>query len=576
MTDAHQTLRVKQKFEFPNLWDMGAFLIVFFIIIGLGWTANQMVLPYKTGAVLPISLSPRYLPEYAFRSIVRMGIGILLSLLFTFVVGTWAAKSQRAGRFLIPLIDVLQSIPVLAFQAIAIVPFIHLFPGSLLGPECVAIYAIFTSQVWNMTLSFYQSLRSIPNELREAADMYQLSAWQRFWRVEVPTAIPGLLWNTMMSMSASWFFVVASEAIVVAHQNITLPGIGSYIAVAIAHADKQAVLYAIIAMFFIILLYDQLLFRPLLLWSEKFLPDQVDSDVTTHSWVVLFFRRTQWIRAAGELLGLLADQIVGLKIFAKKPGVFHSEPTLEKAGKWLWFSVGCFLVGGAGWMAFHFMRTTITWHQVGMVIFYGFATTLRVISLIIIACIIWIPVGVWIGLHPKIVKWVQPLIQFFAAFPAYLLYPVVFMIIVNYHLNVNIWCVPLMMLGAQWYILFNVIAGTVAIPKDLRQSADNMGVQGWLWWKRVILPAIFPYLITGAITAAGGAWNASIVAEVVSWGHTTLTAVGLGAFITETTRDGQFPQIALGIGVMILYVIALNRFIWRPLYGWAEDRFQYD
>lgn len=559
-----------------NQWDILAIFIIFGILFAFAWGAKQMATPYQLGESLPISLDPSYLPGYAVRTVLRMVIALCFSLLFTFTIGTWAAKSQRAERIIIPVIDILQAVPVLSFLSITIVGFIYLFPNSLLGPECASIFAIFTAQAWNMAMGFYQTLRAVPDDLKEAADMFHLSAWQRFWRVEVPFSMSGLLWNTMMSMSASWFFVVVSEAISVSDQHIRLPGIGSYIAVAINQANTRGVIYAIITMLIVILIYDQLIFRPLIAWSEKFKFEQLPGEKVARSWWIHLLQRTQLIRYGGELLAILGDNIVNFPLFNRRKNPIEKEITPKNAAKktFLWQAVGLIILFAASLIVGYFIFNTLSLSQLFHVILLGSITSIRVIVLIILSSIIWIPIGVWIGMRPWATQLAQPLIQFAASFPANLLYPIVVMAIVRYHLNVEIWITPLMILGTQWYILFNVIAGAANLPKDLYQVADNFGVHGWQWWKRFALPGIFPYFITGAFTAAGGAWNASIVAEWVRWGNTVLHATGLGEYIQAATLAGNFHQLAVGTIVMCLFVLMFNRIVWRPLYLLAETRFK--
>ena len=562
---------------YPNYWDMFALLIVLAIISLLAWSAREMATPYHFGEVISISLDRAMLPFYAARTVVRMLIAMLFSLIFTFVFGAWAAKSPRAERIIIPMIDILQSVPILGFLSVTVTAFIGLFKGSMLGPECAAIFAIFTSQAWNMALGFYQTVRSVPAEIEEAATMFHLSAWQRFWRIEVPFSMPGLLWNAMASMSAGWFFVVAAEAITVSNQEILLPGIGSYIAVAIQAADMRAIGWAVVTMFVVILIYDQLLFRPLVAWAEKFKSMQVSSDKIPESWVINLLRRTRLIRNFGRFLTHVFDRFVNIRFsdpqVDKPPRRFLSTHGHDKFISMLW-DVLLILsgIGAAGFLIYVCMENLTfgeVWHVVGL----GLITTLRVFILIVICSLIWVPIGVWIGLRPTATLIAQPIAQILAAFPANLFYPFIVIFIVTYHLQPDIWLTPLMILGAQWYILFNVIAGASLIPKDLLQVADNLGVAGWLRWTRLLLPSIFPYYVTGAITAAGGAWNASIVAEVANWGNERLVANGLGAYISEYTTKGMFAQTALGIGVMCLLVLLINRIFWRPLYIFAENRF---
>jgi NitT/TauT family transport system permease protein len=563
---------------YPNYWDILALLFVLAVITFFAWTAKQMSTPYQLGEVIPISLDPSHLPFYASRTVVRMLIALCVSLLFTFTFATWAAKSRRAEKIIIPVIDILQSVPILGFLSVTVAGFIALFPGSLLGPECAAIFVIFTSQAWNMALGFYQTIRSVPADVKEAARMFHLSAWQRFWRIDVPFSMPGLLWNTMASMSAGWFFVVATEAITVSNQQILLPGIGSYIATAIAAADLHAISYAILAMLIVILIYDQLLFRPLVAWSERFKAEYQaaeDADLPT-SWVIHLFRRTRIVRNLGVKIARWFDYFVNFKLLRETEHASHAHVHSAQHERWvellfnlITFALALFaFIFLAGYVA-----RNIALAEALHVFVLGLITAFRVAVMIILVSLIWVPIGIWIGLRPRVALYAQPIAQILAAFPANLLYPFIVVLIVTYHLNQNIWLTPLMILGAQWYILFNVIAGASSLPKDFLQAADNFSVKGWLRFRRVLLPGVFPFYVTGAITAAGGAWNASIVAEVASWGNETLVATGLGAYITQYTAQGNFPHIALGIGIMCLLVLIFNRLVWRPLYTYAVDRF---
>jgi NitT/TauT family transport system permease protein len=562
--------------HFLNYWDVAALVLVIGIFFTLGSGLAQFGGQYHPGQTLPISLHANHLPGYALRTVLRMGIAILLSLLFTFTLGTLAAKNRHAERIIIPLVDILQSVPILGFLSITVMGFIALFPGSIIGPECACIFAIFTSQAWNMLLGFYQTLRSVPSDLKEAADMFHLSPWQRFWRIEVPHSIPSLLWNSMMSMSAGWFFVVASEAISVANHSIKLPGIGSYIAVAISSADKAAIAYAILTMFIVILLYDQLIFRPLIAWSEKFKSENQEEGAAS-SWLISLFRRTKFFHHIGRIIGYFAKGIVNLSFFRYNPNKhrYSHHPSLPtRLFPVIFYGVLFCLILLALLMLSTYILNFLTVKDIVEAIRDGLVTGLRVLILVIISTLIWVPIGVWIGFRPRVAAFAQPIAQFLASFPANLLFPIFVYFIATYSLNVNIWVTPLMILGTQWYILFNVIAGASSIPKELRQTAAIFGLSPRLLWKRLILPGIFPYYITGAMTAAGGAWNASIVAEVVSWGHQKYQATGLGAYIANATTAGDFPKIALGITVMCLFVLLINRLVWKPLYNIASERFQ--
>lgn len=560
-----------------NRWDLLLFILILAIFFFLGWTSEQMGRPYELGKPLPISLAPIHLPGYALRTVLRLFIALLLSVLFSFVVGTLAAKNRRAEQIIIPAIDILQAVPVLSFLAITVIGFIRLFPGSMLGPECASIFAVFVSQVWNITFSFYQSLKTVPADLREVGAMYQLSAWQFFWKVEVPCSMSSLLWNMMVSMSASWFFVVLSEAIVVGHQDIRLPGIGSYIALAIEQHSVHALIYAMITMLVVIFLYDQILFRPLITWSERFKIEQSAHEEEYQSWLVDLLRLSPMMKRIEHGAQEVKDRFINSALMRRGSLSLAKEQSQRRPKHldWIWSFLVLLSIAVAGYSLFTYILKTLSGYEIFHVFLLGAATGARVIILIIVSSLIWIPVGVWIGQRPYWTQKMQPIIQFVAAFPANLFYPLVVIAIVRFDLNVEIWITPLMILGTQWYILFNVIAGASLIPRDLCLAVDNFGVTGWQWWRRLALPGIFPFYITGAITAAGGAWNASIVAEAVSWGSTRLQATGLGEYIQSNAILGDFPKIALGTAMMCSYVLLFNYFIWRPLYRLAQDRYNY-
>lgn len=564
--------------RFINRWDLLLLVLIFGVLFFLGWAGTQMATPYQLGDQIPISLDPVNLPFYALRTVSRLFIALICSILFTFAVGALAAKNRRAEQVIIPAIDILQSIPVLSFLSITVTGFIHLFPNSLLGPECASIFAIFCAQVWNMTFGFYQSLKTLPYDLKEVSAMFRLSAWQRFWKVEVPFSMSGLLWNMMISMSASWFFVVLSEAISVAHQNIRLPGVGSYIALAIEQRDLHAVGYAILTMVVVIFLYDQILFRPLIAWSEKFKVEQSPDESEYQSWLIDLIRRSRLMTRLTYAMGSFTNGFINNRWFriGENKALVEIDFKKQKRRDRFWGGVVFVTIICGSWFLMQFILAELKISDILHVFLLGAATGTRVIVLIILSSLIWIPVGVWIGLRPRIAQKIQPVIQFVAAFPANLFYPLFVIAIVEFHLSVEIWVTPLMILGTQWYILFNVIAGASNIPRDLYLAADNFGLKGWIWWKRLALPGIFPFYITGAITAAGGAWNASIVAEWVSWGNTTLKATGLGEYIQASTTAGDFPKIALGTAMMCVYVLAFNHLIWRPLYRLAEERFNFN
>jgi NitT/TauT family transport system permease protein len=568
-TSIHRPLAAERRL--PNIWDIIAIICVFATLITVAHVARGTWVRIDTPGATEISLDPWRLPEYAVRTTLRMFAALAASLVFTFTYGTAAAKSERAGVILIPILDILQSVPILGFLTFTVVFFMNLFPGQVLGLELASIFAIFTSQAWNMAFSMYQSLRTVPTDLLEAANSFRLSSWQKFWRLEVPFATPGLVWNTMMSMSGGWFFVVASEAISVGDNTWKLPGIGSYIAQAQTQRDIGAIIWAIFAMLVVILGYDQLLFRPLVAWSAKFRFETTAGVTASDPWMLRLVRRTRLLRALGDFAGQSASALGGIRF------AFTSNPRARRAtgsriSDVIWIVLVCGLIGWGSWQAVTFAAAELNWSDLGEAVLLGLVTLLRVVVLMILATLIWVPIGVWLGLRPAWARRAQPVAQFLAAFPANLFFPVFVIVIVHSQLNRDIWLTPLMVLGTQWYILFNVVAGAAAFPGDLKEVASNFRVNGLLWWRKVIIPGIFPYYITGAITASGGCWNAAIVAEVVSWGNTKLVAHGLGAYIAEATERGDMARVVLGVAVMSSFVLTFNRLLWHPMYAYARRR----
>ena len=557
----------------PSRWDLLAAVLVLGFIVAFADASRLLVQPLSSISAGHLSLDPALLPGYALRTGLRMLLAMGVSLAFTFTYATWAAKNPRAGTLLVPLLDILQSVPVLGFLSVTVVWFLSLSPGRVFGAELACVFAIFTSQAWNMAFSLYQSLRTVPDELAEAGRMLGLNAWSRFWRIEAPFGTPSLVWNMMVSMSGGWFFVTLSEAISVGKTTIALPGIGSYIAVAIAQQNFAAVIYAIIAMLVVILIYDQLLFRPLVAWADRFRIGDDQEDEAPESWALTMYRRSR-------LLDLMTTPFEHMMRWSYRwqPPSFGMRAALREADSRIadlvWYAILAALGSYAAFRIWDFAHVNLTWGDLGQAVGLGFITMARVAVLIALVSLIWTPIGIYVGLRPRLTRIVQPVAQFLAAFPANILFPLAVSLIVMFRLNPDVWLSPLIVLGTQWYILFNVIAGASVMPKELRDASDNFGVRGWLWWRKVALPCVFPYYLTGAIAATGGSWNASIVAEVASWGANTLHAHGLGAYIADAVQSGDFRHVVLGTAVMSFFVVVLNRIIWQPLYWLAERKYR--
>ena len=563
----------------PNSWDALAFIVV------IGWVAmaahgeHGMSVPFVVGKTeLPISLDPANLPEYALRTTLRMVIAMACSLVFSLAYAAAAAKSRMMEKLLVPVLDILQSVPILSFLTITVTGFIALFPGSLMGVECASIFAIFTSQAWNCTFSLYQSFRTVPIDLEEACRMYRASAWRKFWRLEVPFAMPQLVWNIMMSASGGWFFVVASEAITVSDTQVTLPGIGSYIAAAIDAKDLGAVGYALAAMLVVIVAVDQMVMRPLLVWSDKFKPSDDPGTTVRESWFLNMLAGARFINWLGEAVGAVTGAAGKILRPAARPDSYRTKtrqplpPGIQRLINMAWVAFLLALAAYSLWEVKSVVTEEADLAEIKSVFLLGLFTALRVFFWIIIASFIWVPVGVMVGLRPRLAQTVQPVVQILAAFPANLLFPLAVILITRFEVDPEYWLSPLMILGTQWYILFNVIGGMSTMPAELQFAAQNFGARGSMWWRKVALPYVLPSYVTGVVTASGGSWNASIVSEIVKWGDTTLTATGVGAYIAKASAAGDMPRVVLGSAVLCVFVTLINRLLWRRLYAWAEER----
>lgn len=558
------------------------------------------------GALRPevvIDLSPWALPKYALLSLARGLLAYGLSLAFTLGYGYWAAHDRRAERVLIPLLDILQSLPVLAFMPGFVLGLVHLFPGSNAGLELAAVLMIFTGQAWNMTFSFYHSIRSIPREQLEAATVFRFGAWQRLRQVELPFATLGLVWNSMMSMAGGWFFLMVSEAFVLRDKDFRLPGLGSYMSVAVARGDVPAMLWAIAAMVLLIVLLDQFLWRPAVVWAQKFRTEEGAAAETSHSWFLDLLRRSRllrWLRRAGsagrrgraapgrEAAVVTNDPTLGgappatapdTSTAPTVPAVPPPPPAPRPRAAWLgaalsWLLLALLLAGlGAALLKLGGLLGRLPGGGWPALVAEGGLTLLRVLAAVTLGTLWALPAGIAIGLSPRWSRRLQPVIQVVASFPAPMLFPLVVAGLAAGGISLGWGSVLLMLLGTQWYILFNVIAGTMAIPSELKEAAVSyrLGRARRFWQLEV--PAVFPYLVTGWVTAAGGAWNASIVSEWVTFRGRVLEARGLGAWISRTAAAGDFPALAAGVVVMSTLVVLFNRLVWRRVYHLAETRY---
>lgn len=560
----------KNKFGLADILIILMLLSILYVTVHLG---SGMRVPFSASEQPTMSLDPRMLPYYAGRSLLRMFIAFGASLLFTFIYGRIAAYNRFAEKIMIPAIDILQSVPVLGFLSATVLMFMALFPGSLLGIECASIFAIFTGQVWNMTFSFYHSLTTIPRALNEAANIYRLGTWSRFTKLEVPSSMIGLIWNSMMSFGGGWFFLAASESISVLNQNIKLPGIGSYMAMAADQGDVKAIVYSIITMIVLIIAVDQLFWRPIVAWAQKFKNELTEAKEVPHSWVYDIMKRAGFVRYLSQTAGTALHDISS-KFRKSRSSIPWPKPPLlvSKIIKWLICIMVIVLVTKYVYEAI-LEVIQLSWTEMYRVILLGLLTAVRVFVATLLAVLWTVPVGVMIGTRPRLSKIAQPIVQVLASFPANMAFPFFTIIYLKLGIGLNIGTIPLMMLGTQWYILFNVIAGAMAIPSDLKEAAAILRLNRLQTWKKLILPCVFPFLVTGCITASGGAWNASIVSELVTWKDNTMQASGLGSFIAQATTNGDWPKIIWGILVMCLLVVLVNRLFWRKLYAISEKKY---
>jgi NitT/TauT family transport system permease protein len=547
-------------------------LVLLYTLVRLGGSLRATHLSQHVRST--VSTDPADIPYYALRSLLRMFIALGASIVFTLVYGTAAARSRRAQIVLIPVLDILQSVPILGFLAITVTFFVGLFPGSVLGLEAASIFAIFTSMAWNLTFSFYHSLITQPTELDEAARMYRMTKWERFWKLDVPGSMIGLVWNGMMSFGGGWFFLVASEAIELGHQNYALPGIGSYVAAALAAGSVPDVLIAIGVLVVLVVGVNVLFWKPLVVWSEKFRIETSSAVDQPHSVTLNLLRRSQLpglVARTGSPLVRGLDRVTRPFGLAEYP--LHPDLSRRRVADAIFFTALAAAVFYGLYLAIEYFNRTVGLSVFPYCLGLGALTLVRVIVVVVIATVIWVPIGVMIGMNPRTARAAQPAVQVLASFPAQLLFPFAALFFIATGIPLNFGGIVLLALGSQWYILFNTIAGASSIPTDMREMVAQFRLPRNQRWKEMILPAVFPAYVTGGITAAGGAWNASIVAEVLSFGHHHLRALGLGAYIAEASSAGNFAEVLAGVVVMSFYVVVVNRLLWRRLYRLAETRY---
>jgi NitT/TauT family transport system permease protein len=566
-------LVVRGRFSPIDLVVLIAVLVVLYALLQVGHGATAS---FNPAGLSHVSTDPARLPYYALRSLARMFIALFFSFVFTLAYGYAAARSRRAEKILIPVLDILQSVPVLGFLTITVTAFIGLFPGSELGLECASIFAIFTAQAWNMTFSFYASVKTMPRELDELSHSLRLFRWQRFWKLEVPSGAIGLVWNGMMSFGGAWFFLVASEAISVHNRTYSLPGVGSYAGAAIARGELGAVGLAIATMIVMVVAVNVLFWRPLVAYCERYRYETTEAAETPRSFVLDLLARSSWPRVLGRLR-VRASEWLGraMRVLGRDEVPPVVAAGRRRAGDIVFFTAIGGLIAYGAYAGLHYIATApgVGLGQIPHCFVLGCATFARVVVLLVFATIVWVPVGVWIGINPRVARLAQPVVQILASFPANFLFPFATLAFIALGVSINIGGILLMALGAQWYILFNVIAGASAIPSELREATAVLKVGGWRRWRRLIIPGILTSYVTGGITAAGGAWNASIVAEVVTYHHTTLTATGLGAYIVEASNEGNKAKLLCGVAMMAVFVVLANRLFWRRLYRLAETRY---
>jgi NitT/TauT family transport system permease protein len=564
------------RWAWAFLIDIAVFLFVFAAIYGVYAIGRSWLGPATPH--VEISQSPRALPLYALYSLVRISLAYGLSLLFALGYGYLAASSRRAEVVLVPLLDILQSIPVLSFLPGVMLAMVALIPHHQIGVELGSILLIFTGQVWNIAFSFYSSLKSEPRELKEAAKIYRFGRWQRFAELDLPFATIGLVWNSMMSVAGGWFFLMACEMFVLGDRDFRLPGLGSFLQTAASHGNTRAILWGLGAMIALIVLLDQLVWRPIIVWADKFKFEQVESTSATPNTLLSLIGRASFAIRAYRLVfrPIIGWLTLTFATGARRAAEKFPTPKRESSRRWLLgMSVSTVMVG-LGFAVFHAVRELADLHKAdyfGLLRSAGL-TFVRVNAALLIGAVWTVPAGVAIGSNPRLARVAQPLAQLAASIPATALFPVILLFMIRLRGGLEIAAMALMLLGTQWYILFNVIAGAMAIPSDLKEAARIFGFSKWERWRRLTLPAIFPYLVTGMVTASGGAWNASIVAEYFHFQGRIVSTPGLGSTISRASDAGRFDVLLASTLIMATVVVLINRLVWRRLYRLASSRFK--
>jgi NitT/TauT family transport system permease protein len=564
------------RWSWSFLIDITVFLIVMAAIYGVYAVGHTWLGPVP--AQVEISQSPRALPLYAFYSLVRLGLAYVLSLAFALTYGYAAARSKAAEAVLVPLLDILQSIPVLSFLPGVMLAMVALFPNSQLGIELGSIVLIFTGQVWNIAFSFYSSLKSIPRELREAAIIYRFGRWQRFVELDLPYSTIGLVWNSMMSVAGGWFFLMACEMFVLGKRDFRLPGLGSYLQTAASNGDTRAILWGLAAMVAVIVILDQLIWRPVIVWADKFKFEQVETaKATTHNLLDFLGRASFVILIFRVAVRPVMDWItVNLAAGAARAAATISAPKRKTTRRSLLITLAAVILVGLGFAIYHAVGELSDLHRAdyfALLRSAGF-TLLRVNGALLIGAIWTVPAGVAIGFSPRLARIAQPLAQIAASIPATALFPVILLFLIRLRGGLELAAMLVMLLGTQWYILFNVIAGAMAIPTDLKEASKIFRFGSWDRWRYLILPGIFPYLITGMVTASGNAWNASIIAEYFHFQGGIVSTTGLGSAISGASDAGRFDLLLASTLIMATVVVLINRLLWRRLYRLASTRFK--